>query len=191
MIDFCYLEWQKQENTLNVFLFTCKFINFQILHSNWVRLNLFTSCFIMVGLHGKVIVIVASQIFSMLSQLTFIHNKVSFNIECFKNFLSFSPILFTISGALLRVCPWEHQAVVLQAISLISMKLCQFKGSTPKLKKTNWFLFWFFPGGDRPPPGFSWFSPRKSLQIGKMYEALTAMVFNRLLWGFAHIFLHP
>ena len=33
-----------------------------------------------------------------------IHNKVSFNIECFKNFLSFSPILFTIFGALLREC---------------------------------------------------------------------------------------
>ena len=79
---------------------------------------------------------------------------------------------------LLRACPREHQAVVLHAISLISMKLCQFKGSTSKLKKTNRFLFWFFPGGDRPPPGFSWFSPRKSLQIGKMYEALTAMVFN-------------
>ena len=29
----------------------------------------------------------------------------------------------------------------------------------------------------------------KSLQIGKIYEALTAMAFNRLLWGFAHIFL--
>ena len=64
----------------------------------------------------------------------------------------------------LRACPRVHQAVVLHAISPISMKLCQFKGSTPKLKKTNWFLFWFFPGGDRPPPGFSWFSPRKSLQ---------------------------
>ena len=43
-----------------------------ILHSNWVRLNLFISCFIMVCLHGKVIVIVASQIFSLLSQPTFI-----------------------------------------------------------------------------------------------------------------------
>ena len=31
------------------------------------------------------------------------------------------------------------------------------------------------------PPGFSWFSPRKSPQIGKMYEALTAMVFNQSL----------
>ena len=90
-----------------------------------------------------------------------------------------------------RACPREHRAVVLHAISPISMKLCQFRGSTPKLKKTDWFLFWFFPGGDRPPHGFSWFSPRKSLQLGKMYEALTTMVFNRLLWGFAHIFLHP
>ena len=49
-----------------------KFIRFRILHSNWVRLNLSISCFIMVCLHGKVIVIVASQIFSLLSQLTFI-----------------------------------------------------------------------------------------------------------------------
>ena len=52
----------------------------------------------------------------------------------------------------LRVCPREYQAVVLHAISPISMKLWQFIGSTLKLKLTNWFLFWFFPGGDRPPP---------------------------------------
>ena len=32
------------------------------------------------------------------------------------------------------------------------MKLCQFKGSTPKLEKTNWFVFWIFRGADRPPP---------------------------------------
>ena len=38
-------------------------------------------------------------------------------------------------------CPREHRAVVLHAISPISMKLCQFKGSTPKLKNTDWFLF--------------------------------------------------
>ena len=57
---------------MSFFLFTYKFIRFQIQHSNWVRLNLFISCFIMVCLHGKVIVIVASQIFSLLSQLTFI-----------------------------------------------------------------------------------------------------------------------
>ena len=54
----------------------------------------------------------------------------------------------------LRACPRKHRAVVLHAISLISVKLCQFKGFTPKLQKTNWFLFWFFPGGDRPPSRF-------------------------------------
>ena len=57
---------------MSFFLLTSKLIRFWILHSNWVRLNLFISCFIMVCLHGKVIVIVASQIFSLLSQLTFI-----------------------------------------------------------------------------------------------------------------------
>ena len=35
---------------------------------------------------------------------TNIHKKVSFNIECFKNFLSFSPILFTIFGVLFTSC---------------------------------------------------------------------------------------
>ena len=47
---------------------------------------------------------------------------------------------------LLKVCPREHQAVVLHAISPILMRLGQFKGSTPKLKQTNWVLFWFIPG---------------------------------------------
>ena len=47
----------------------------------------------------------------------------------------------------LRVCPREHQAVLPHAISPISLKPCQFKGFTPKLKKTNWFPFWFFSGG--------------------------------------------
>ena len=36
-------------------------------------------------------------------------------------------------GLILRACPREHQGVVLHATSPISMKLCQFKGSTPKL----------------------------------------------------------
>ena len=81
----------------------------------------------------------------------------------------------------LRACPREHRVVVLHAISPISMKLCQFKGSTSKLKKTNRFLFWFVPGGDRPPPGFFGFHRGNRFKIGKMYEALTAMVFNQLL----------
>ena len=68
-------------------------------------------------------------------------------------------------------------------------ELCQFKGSPPKLKKTKWFLFWFFLRGDRPPPlVFLDFHQGNRLKKGKMYEALTVMV---LLWGLAHIFLHP
>ena len=64
----------------------------------------------------------------------------------------------------LRVCAREHQAVALRAISPILMKICQFKGSTPKLKKTNFFPFWLFPEEIDLLPGFSWFSLRKSLQ---------------------------
>ena len=82
---------------------------------------------------------------------------------------------------ILSACPREHQAVVLHTISPISVKLCQSKGSTPKLKIAKWFLFAFFPGGDRPPPGFLGFSLRNRLKIGKMYEALTATIFNILL----------
>ena len=52
----------------------------------------------------------------------------------------------------LSACPREHQAVVLHTISQISVKFCQSKGSTPKLKVAKWFLFSLFPGGDRPPP---------------------------------------
>ena len=89
-------------------------------------------------------------------------------------------ILYLNIHFILSACPREHQAVVLHAISPISMKLCQFKGSTPKLKMAEWFLFWLFPGGDRPPPGFLGFSPRNRFKIGKMYEALTATVFNIL-----------
>ena len=51
----------------------------------------------------------------------------------------------------LRVSPWVHQAGVLHAISPISLKLGQFKGSTPKLKMTNWFVVWIFMVGDSPP----------------------------------------
>ena len=96
-----YLEWQKQEKHIELFLFTSKLIRFQILHSNWVRWNFFISCFIMILFRWKgncycsftdVFIAIANNI----------HNKVSFNLEYFKNFLSFSSILFTISGALLK-----------------------------------------------------------------------------------------
>ena len=64
----------------------------------------------------------------------------------------------------LSACPREHQAVVLHTISPISVKLCQSKGSTPKLKIAKWFLFSLFPGGDRPPYRFSWVFTKKSPQ---------------------------
>ena len=54
----------------------------------------------------------------------------------------------------LRVCPREHQAVALHAISPISMKVCQFKGSTLKLKQATRFLFWLFPWVNTPPLRF-------------------------------------
>ena len=51
---------------------------------------------------------------------------------------------------------------------------------------------WLFPGANRPPPSSRlFFGPRKSPKLGKMYEALNAMVLNRLLWGFPYILLHP
>ena len=55
----------------------------------------------MVCLPGKVIVIIASDVFVAIT--INIHNKVSFNIECFKNSLPFSSIPFTIPGAQLKV----------------------------------------------------------------------------------------
>ena len=102
MIDLWYLEWQKQEKHISFLLFTSKLIRFWILHSNWVRLNLFISCFIMVCLHGKVIVIVASQMFSLLLQLTFI-TKFHLTQNVSRTFFLFSPTLFTIFGALLTL----------------------------------------------------------------------------------------
>ena len=69
----------------------------------------------------------------------------------------------TIGALVLRPCPWEHQAVVLHAISPISMKLCQFKGSTPKLKRQTGFCFGFFRGVIRPC-GFRLFDSSKYLK---------------------------
>ena len=55
----------------------------------------------MVCLLGKIIVIISfTDVFVAIT--INIHNKVSFNIECFKNFLLFSSIPFTISGAQLK-----------------------------------------------------------------------------------------
>ena len=93
---------------------------------------------------------------------------------------------------LLRASPWDHQAGLLHGISPISMKLCQFKGSTPKLEKTNWFVFWIFQGGDRPPPlDLSDFYHGNCFKLGKIYEALSTTVFDLLLWGCTHKLIHP
>ena len=56
----------------------------------------------MVCLLGKIIVIISfTDVFVAIT--INIHNKVSFNIECFKNSLPFSSIPFTIPGAQLKV----------------------------------------------------------------------------------------
>ena len=47
---------------------------------------------------------------------------------------------------ILEVCPLKYPAVVLHAISPKSVKLFQLKGSTPKLRKTNWSMFWLLGG---------------------------------------------
>ena len=58
-----------------------------------------------------------------------------------------------------------HQAGVLHAIAPISMKLGQFKGSTSKLKTTNWFTVWIFMVGDTHPTGLIRFFTNKSALI--------------------------
>ena len=72
----------------------------------------------------------------------------SLNHECSK-----FPSQPTIICLYLILITQKHVSV-LHAISPISMKLFQFKGSTSKLKKTNRFLFWFFPREIEPPPRF-------------------------------------
>ena len=47
--------WSSRKNTLSFFLFASKFFRFRTLHSNWVRLNLSTSRFIMFLLFANMI----------------------------------------------------------------------------------------------------------------------------------------
>ena len=51
----------------------------------------------------------------------------------------------------------------------------------------------WFPWGDwlLPSPVFLGFHPGNRFKIGKMHEALTAMIFHQLLWGLANILLYP
>ena len=60
----------------------------------------------------------------------------------------------------------------------------------PKTQKDKVVSVLVFPGMIDHPPVFLGFHQGNRLKIGKMYEALTAMVFNQLLWEFAHILLH-
>ena len=66
------------------------------------------------------------------------------------------------------------------------------KGLRQNSNRPNDFWFGYFRGQtDHLPPPVCFFGPRKSPKLGKMYEALNAMVLNRLLWGFAYILSHP
>ena len=56
----------------------------------------------MVCLHGKVIVMILSFKDALVAITMNIRNKVSCNIECFKNFLLLSSIPLTISGTQLK-----------------------------------------------------------------------------------------
>ena len=71
---------------------------------------------------------------------------------------------------------------MLHVISSILMNLCQFKG-LPKTQKDKVVSVWFFRGGGEidHPPAFLGFHQGNRLKIGKMFKALTAMLFNQLL----------
>ena len=61
------------------------------------------------------------------------------------------------------------------------MKLYQLKGLPQNSKRQTGFCFGFFRGEIDHPPVFLGFHQGNRFKIGKMYEALTAMVLNQLL----------
>ena len=73
--------------------------------------------------------------------------------------------------------PWVHQAGVLHAISPISMKLGQFKGSTSKLKMTNWFIVWIFWWEIAHPTGLTTFFTNNSALITGKSRKLSGQQF--------------
>ena len=83
----------------------------------------------------------------------------------------------------IHVCWVEVLRVALHAISPISIKLYQFEGYIPKLKKANWFLFWLFPGGNRPPLVFLGFHHGNRF---KSKEANKWPCFQTLTWCRRH-----
>ena len=104
VIDFRMTD-RGMKHTFSFSLFTSKLDRFWILHSNWVRLNLIISCFITLFFFYMERYNCYNYSFTdvFVAVATDIHIKVSFNIECFKNFLTFSSMPFTISGAQLRI----------------------------------------------------------------------------------------
>ena len=78
-----------QEKHIELFLFSTKFLRFRILHSNWVRLNLsiFTLYYGLFTWKGNCYCSLRDVFIAVAIN---IHNKVLFNIECFKNSLSLS-----------------------------------------------------------------------------------------------------
>ena len=108
---------------------------------------------------------VYSQLRPASGQLGFLHPVFIYNvwdqIDCIYPEMS----LAGGDWSILRVCPREHQAIELYAISPNSMNFVSLKG-LPKTKNDKPVSVWFFSEEREttPPPPFSWFSPRKSLQ---------------------------
>ena len=76
-----------------------------------------------------------------------------------------------------------HKADVLHAISPIWMKLSQFKGSTPKIKMTNWFIVCIFMVGDRISGRLRQFYFLQKTRITKMKNALKIKIFICILYS--------
>ena len=89
----------------------------------------------------------------------FFFRKVMFN--CLPDSRSHFNMAAFSSGAVLLY----ERKMCLHAISPISMKLGQFKGSTSKLKMTNWFIVWIFWWEIAHPTGLITFFTNKSALI--------------------------
>ena len=106
---------------------------------------------------------------------------------------------FKISHIEIMVYNETFRKVSTRALGMLFHRFHRFQWNFTSLKglpqnsnRQNDFWFGYFRGQtDHLPPPVCFFGPRKSPKLGKMYEALNAMVLNRLLWGFAHILLHP
>ena len=102
MIDLWYLKRQRQEKHIEFFP-----PHQQVYKISDSTLKLGEIKFLYIMLHYGLFTwkgnCYCSFIDVFIAVATNIHNKVSLNIECFKNFLCFSSILFIIFGALLTI----------------------------------------------------------------------------------------